>query len=121
MQLLFDSAGVQVEDSKAAGRLCILPLLLASVLPLTAPGAVLDMLRTLCHDTPSAPAWASQYPQVGSAHLQSAPCICSHSCLLIQNWQQWCSAKTGTVPALFAHHLGSLLAQHLGLQPGKRA
>ena len=57
------AAVVQEEPSRKAGRLCLPPLLLAGVLPHEGPGAVLDLLSTLCHDQPQGPAWASQYPQ----------------------------------------------------------
>ena len=55
---------VQAEDAQASGRLCILPLLLQAVLPHCGQAAVLDMLRTLCRDSPQGPAWAVDYPQV---------------------------------------------------------
>lgn len=58
---------LQEEPSKKAGRLCLPPLLLAGVLPHVGPGAVLDLLSTLCNDQPQGPAWASQYPQACSS------------------------------------------------------
>ena len=55
---------LQAEEGQAAGRLCVLPLLLQAVLPHCSQGAALDMLGTLCRDSAQGPAWAVEHPQV---------------------------------------------------------
>ena len=74
---------MQAEDAQAAGRLCVLPLLLQAVLPHCGQAAVMDMLRTLCRESPQGPAWAVDHPQVRLCYRWQAA-LCRRS------WKRTC-------------------------------
>ena len=53
------------------GRQCVVPQLLAGVLPMAGQGALTAMLHGLCADTSEGPAWALEHAQVLAFHTLS--------------------------------------------------
>ena len=69
--------GVQGEEGMRVGRQCVVPQLLAGILPLAGQGALSAMLHSICADSPEGPAWALVNVQVCAQLAHKAGCCSS--------------------------------------------
>ena len=65
-------AALQGSEAGRVGRLCVLPQLLAAVLPCSGAGALAQTLRSLMMDASDEEAWALSHPTVRLPHTANS-------------------------------------------------